>query len=217
MSNPTTAEIPPTFSAEFLAWFRDRTEWYYAWSSGLDPEAISRVEAQWHLEFPPDYRLFLEVLHAPDRPASFYNWLEDSDSIGEAFEWLVEGLEFDVQADVLWLPSWGPKPEKVEEQSARLRALVDGAVKLIPVTGHRYLVAEPCQAGNPVLSIYQSDIIVYGGNLREYFFAEFMSLLGLSAEQKQEVTRSVQEGINEAYDNAQTIPFWGELLVWNSL
>lgn len=43
---------------------------------------------------------------------------------------------------------------------------------LIPVCGHRYLPAEPCSAGNPVLSVYQMDIIVYGRDLAAYFAAE---------------------------------------------
>jgi hypothetical protein len=216
MSDPTRSEIPPAFSTNFLEWFRDRTEWRYMWRSGLDPEEISRVEAQWQVRFPPDYRLFLEVLHAADPPAGFYNWSTDSNSIAEAFNWPAEGLEFDVRHNDVWLESWGWKPTHVEQQVAQLGEMFEGAPRLIPVIGHRYLVAEPYQVGNPVLSIYQSDIIVYGGNLRDYFLVEFMGLLGLGPEQKEEVTRSVQQGVNKAYVAAQQIPFWGELLEWNA-
>lgn len=49
---------------------------------------------------------------------------------------------------------------------------VRGAPVLIPVHGHRYLPAEPCEGGNPVFSIYQWDIIVYGRDLESYFEAE---------------------------------------------
>jgi hypothetical protein len=49
---------------------------------------------------------------------------------------------------------------------------------LIPIYGHRYLVGEPCCAGNPVLSVHQSDIIVYGRDLREYLLREFAADLG---------------------------------------
>jgi hypothetical protein len=44
---------------------------------------------------------------------------------------------------------------------------------MIPVYSHRYLPAEPCEAGNPVLSIYQTDIIHYGYDLADYFAREF--------------------------------------------
>jgi len=51
---------------------------------------------------------------------------------------------------------------------------VANAPKLIPLISHRYLPAEPCEAGNPVFSIYQSDIIYYGANLTEYFERELV-------------------------------------------
>jgi hypothetical protein len=44
---------------------------------------------------------------------------------------------------------------------------------MIPVYSHRYLPAEPCEAGNPVFSIYQTDIIHYGYDLADYFAREF--------------------------------------------
>jgi hypothetical protein len=42
------------------------------------------------------------------------------------------------------------------------------APKLIPLLGHRYLPADPCEAGNPVFSVYQSDVIYYGANLQDW-------------------------------------------------
>ena len=44
---------------------------------------------------------------------------------------------------------------------------------MIPVFAHRYLPASPWASGNPVFSIYQTDIIYYGLNLPSYLFAEF--------------------------------------------
>jgi hypothetical protein len=73
------------------------------------------------------------------------------------------------------------------------------------VFGHRYLLAEPCQAGNPVLSIYQSDIIVYSGNLHDYFLMEFGDLIGEAY-----VGSAPLAPLNiEAY---QAIPFWGDFV-----
>jgi hypothetical protein len=44
---------------------------------------------------------------------------------------------------------------------------------LVAVYGHRYIPAEPGLAGNPVFSIHQSDVIVYGSSLASYLAAEF--------------------------------------------
>src|SRR5262249_17955195 len=45
--------------------------------------------------------------------------------------------------------------------------------KLIPLISHRYLPEEPHEAGNPVFSVYQSDVIYYGTDLIDYFEREF--------------------------------------------
>jgi hypothetical protein len=44
---------------------------------------------------------------------------------------------------------------------------------MIPVYSHRYLPAGRGTYGHPVLSIYQTDIIVYGTDLPEYITSEF--------------------------------------------
>ena len=183
---------------------------------GLSDDEIEQIERRWDLRFPPDYRLFLQRLHVPDRPLlgahfadkpartaresvlaraywdeeqdlvleetpSFYNWLTDVDELEDAFNWLVEGLEFDVEQNDLWEPAWGPRPQSAEERSARVRELVEAAPKLIPVISHRYLLAEPCAAGNPVLSVYQSDIIVYGEDLRGFLLHDLADDLGVTS------------------------------------
>jgi hypothetical protein len=44
---------------------------------------------------------------------------------------------------------------------------------LIPIYAHRYLPAQPVLAGNPVFSVYQTDIMHYGNDLASYFAHEF--------------------------------------------
>ena len=51
--------------------------------------------------------------------------------------------------------------------------LVRDAPELIPIYGHRAIPAEPPEAGNPVFSIVQTDVMVYGSNLHEYLINEF--------------------------------------------
>jgi len=86
---------------------------------------------------------------------------------------------------------------------------VDAAPHLIPVFGHRYVLAEPCRPGNPFFSIVQSDLIIYGANLRTYFLAEFADLLGLDSAA---VRRYVAKAIHAGSATYAAIPFWGDLL-----
>jgi hypothetical protein len=249
-----TNDIPACFDEAFLHWFRERTEetwqryqtrtleefvasrvggsdWQQGtrWLGGLSEQEIATIEQHYQLRFPPDYRLFLQVLHSVDQPQvgasykdgksltpitapSFFHWQRDRETIQAAEEWLVEGLYFDVQQNTLWPQSWGVKPVTAEAQEARVRELVRAAPKLIPIFGHRYLLADPCEAGNPILSIYQSDMVIYGVDLRHYFLGECGDLVGVGKEDLQEslvISRQVRQQRWEMY---QAIPFWGEFL-----
>ncbi|HEU4533470.1 MAG TPA: hypothetical protein VFS00_05105, partial [Polyangiaceae bacterium] len=188
------------------------------WAGGLSEAQVEAVERARSLRFPPDYRLFLRTLHATTPPqvgagfvdgdrlelyprAGFYDWLREDDEIRAAEREVVDGLLFDVEHSDLWLPTWGPRPDAAEGREVRLRELVDAAPRLVPVFGHRFLVAEPCRAGNPVLSVHQSDIIVYGRDLRTYLLVEFDLPSGDGA--------VPQTGDP---DDFRDIPFWGELV-----
>jgi hypothetical protein len=242
-----TNDRPQHFDRAFLRWFQEQTEetWrtyptrtfesYVAarvggidwqqgtrWLGGLDEQEIVSSEQRYQVHFPPDYRLFLQMLHSVDRPMvgagfadgntmvprttpSFYNWQTNTTSIQAAYEWLVRGLVFDVQRNDLWLPSWGAKPSTLEKQETRVRDLVNAAPKLIPVFSHRYLLAEPCEAGNPVFSIYQSDMVIYGEDLHSYFLKEFGDLL-------REARPSHNDRGQIRLEPYRAIPFWGEIL-----
>lgn len=197
------------------------------WLGGLSEEQIAAVERQWSLRFPPDYRLFLARLHAVDRPmrcrswkyslsgeptlhdnTSFYHWLTESALIQDRLDALIDGLQFDVENNELWRPSWGPKPATASARAERVSELVGSAPRLIPVFGHRYLLAEPSQAGNPIFSIVQSDIIVFATDLRTYFLTEFADLLGFS---RPDARKESEDRVQADYADYLAIPFWGDL------
>lgn len=186
---------PRTFDA-YVAGRVGGTDWQTGtrWTRDLDDNAIDAVEHSWGLRFPSDYRLFLRCLHATDRPRTgalyagahdivpatrpgVYDWKHDAAAIAGALEEVVEGLLFDVENNVLWSDEWGPKPATVRERERVVREFVGAAPRLAPIFAHRALVLEPEVPGNPVLSIHQSDIIVYGGDLRSYLLTEFATLL----------------------------------------
>lgn len=238
-------KISEKFDEAFLKWFKQKTEetwknyvttdffergtggldWQKEtqWLSGLSNTEISRIELQWDLTFPPDYRLFLKTLHTVDRSMagafytnsnqmesktgpSFYNWTTETKDLEAAHAQVLEGIYFDVERNNLWLSSWGSKQNSSDHNRAHLRQLVAKAPKLIPIFGHRFLLVEPCIAGNPILSIHQSDIIIYGSDLRQYFLVEFSDLLDLDERKPTKLTDKA------SIDDFHNIPFWGELI-----
>ena len=184
------------------------------WTGGLPDQQIDEIEGRFGIRFAPDHRLFLQVLHATEPPRfgvrfvdstnmeeierpGFYHWLRDEAAIRDAFQWLLEGLVFDVENNVLWPESWGSRPDNANDRCERVAELVAKAPRLLPITGHRYVIAaEP----TVVLSVYQSDIIVYGRDLRAFLLNELHDLLGVESD--------------PSWMNAETrsIPFWGELI-----
>ncbi|MEP7129978.1 MAG: hypothetical protein ABI770_02490 [Sphingomicrobium sp.] len=102
-----------------------------------------------------------------------HDWAGLSDTVKRAFRWPLEGLLFGVEEAGLWWPEWGERPSEEADRGAVVAEVVAKAPKLIPLMGHRYLPARPHQVGNPVFSVYQSDIIVYGANLQDWMLVEF--------------------------------------------
>jgi hypothetical protein len=155
------------------------------WRGGMTPGEISQAEARFGLRFPPDYRLFLETLHTPDPPLvgasyqasrivphtgrEFPDWTGDPAPIIDRLAWPLDGL----LASDPWYPTWGPSPETKAEREGVIHDLVAAGPQLVPVFGHRYLVGPPERAGNPVISIYGADVIVYAWDLRSYLLSEF--------------------------------------------
>ena len=184
------------------------------WTGGLSEVEVDEAERRYGLDFPADYRLFLRTLHATtprlagagfvddrkmqpiDRPG-FFDWRSDDEEIRGALAWPLESLAFDVENNMLWPQTWGTRPNTSEERAHRLEELLAAAPKLIPIVGHRFMVpVEP----HVVLSVYQSDIIVYGYDFRSFLLAELAPLLSLERD----------FGGGEEVSVAG-VPFWGEL------
>jgi hypothetical protein len=144
---------------------------------GLTGAEIAAVEKEFGFLFPPDLREFLS--HALPVSVGWLDWRHEKRSeIKRRLEWPYEGICFDIQHNGFWLNSWGPKPATLLEAFAVARAAVDSAPRLIPIYSHRYLPDRPDEVGNPVLSVYQTDVIYYGANLLDYFCNQFPNQFG---------------------------------------
>lgn len=100
-------------------------------------------------------------------------WNDREFSIADSIDWPARGMCFDVEHNGFWIKDWGPRPDDLQEAFRIARRMVRQAPPLIPVFSHRFLPAEPALEGNPVISVYQTDIIYYGPDLASYFANEF--------------------------------------------
>lgn len=122
---------------------------------------------------PPDLRSLYQYAFpvGPKFPA----WRNPaSEFIRGILAWPAGSICFDVEHDAFWLDGiWETRPSDLEEAKEYARARVREAPFLIPIFGHRFLPATPSEAGNPVFSVYQTDVIIYGMDLPSYLHAEF--------------------------------------------
>jgi len=144
---------------------------------GLINEEIVQIEKKFNLRFPPDLKLFLQT--ALPVSGSFINWrlgLEsktEEEAIFSMINWPLEGMLFDMDHNNFWRKEWGSRPDNLEERKSTATYHYNTYPTLIPIYSHRFIPSEPCEEGNPVFSVYQTDIIYYGHDLPSYFANEF--------------------------------------------
>lgn len=140
---------------------------------GLSESETARAEVVYGFRFPPDLRELLQA--ALPLGERFPDWrTAPNEFIDKMMEWPLNGILFDVEHNSFWLPGWGEKPTDLEAALEIARRAVANAPTLTPIFAHRFLPVEPCQSGNPVFSVMQTDIIYYGSDLLEYFQNELL-------------------------------------------
>ena len=214
---------------------------------GLSDSEIDSIENKYKIKFSPEHKEFLKILHSIDRKEIieytetfeedaqtktdflpfFYNWLNDNDEIQDRLNWPHRTIFEDVVgANKVWLESWGKtRPKSDVEKESVFSKWFNRAPKVIPITGHRFVVNDVMDS--PVLSIYGSDIVVYGWNMRHYLLNELAEHLGLfeliydkeDDEWYSEPIPEFQEINTIEYGRAKdkVIPVWEEMILyWSS-
>jgi len=139
---------------------------------GLSDAEIKNAERTYGFVFPPDLRLLLQT--ALPVSEGFVNWRSDSpEKIVSKLDWPLEGMLFDIENSDFWYPKWGEKPQSLAQRFEVAKTYYATVPRLIPIFSHRYIPAAPHEAGNPVFSVYQTDIIHYGDDLDSYLRNEF--------------------------------------------
>lgn len=144
---------------------------------GLSDHEIHNIEHKFNLTFPPDLRDFLQTQLPVSN--SFVNWRlglqseKEATKIRQTIDWVFEGLAFDIRHNMFWLSQWGTKSDNIEQNIAVAKKHFQSYPKMIPIASHRYIPSQPNKVGNPVFSIYQTDIIYYGYDLAHYLANEF--------------------------------------------
>jgi hypothetical protein len=179
---------------------------------GLTDTEIARIEREYQVEFAEDHRAFLAAglplnraaglspsdPTAPGRSGAWPDWRDgDPAELRDRLDWPVSGVLFDVAHNSFWPPSWGPRPASADEATQTARAHLGQVATMVPVYSHRYLPSGRGSYGHPVLSMYQTDIIVYGTDLADYIDHEF-SRSGWS--------------ISADWTPPAMVPFWSEFL-----
>lgn len=163
-----------------------------AFEEGLSTAEFAATESRYEFRFPPDLREFLSI--ALPVSEQFPNWRKgtsreiDGDCpIDLSMDWPYRGMCFDIEKNGFWMRDWGPKPDDLQHSLKIARDAVKAAPRLIPVFSHRYLPAEPLAPGNPVLSVYQTDIIYYGSDLASYWVEEFKLAASLESKEPRRI------------------------------
>lgn len=178
---------------------------------GLTAAEFAAVEAEFGFEFADDHRAFLAAalpLSVPPvpEPGVYHTWQEpwpdwrhgDRAALRARLDRPADGVLFDVEHNGLWIEDWGPRPAEMPEALEMARAALLEVPVLVPVYGHRFLPSGRGDAGHPVLSVWQTDIIYYGVDLADWVYHEFG---GPSADHT-----------DRASGPRATVPFWSDFL-----
>jgi hypothetical protein len=138
---------------------------------GYSPAELDDIQLRWKLQFPPD--LLKLLAHRRPLLSGGFDWIDGThEEIELLLRWPAESFMFDVLENGLWWQEWGPSPPSSSGKIGRVTELLADAPRLIPLGGHRYIPETPSESGNPVFSVYQSDIIYYGADLADWILRE---------------------------------------------
>lgn len=147
---------------------------------GLSDSEIDDIQSKLGFAFPPDFRFYLSNASEPAIGNCFSWWQFDKKEYESHLEWLLKGVLFDVEHNDIWLKRWGVRPDNRFDMISVVVDDFQSWPKLLPFWGG-YLPANPCEAGNPVFSVKQTDVIYIGGNLADCLISRYLDYEGMQS------------------------------------
>lgn len=139
---------------------------------GLSDDEFAHVEQMLGFEFADDHRAFL----AAGLPVggAWPNWRDEGrKSLQKRLQLPLDGILFAVEWNGFWPPGWGQRPARMKDALRTANYQLARVPRLVPVFSHRYLPAGRSSSGNPVLSVFQTEVTVDGADLAGYIANEF--------------------------------------------
>lgn len=139
---------------------------------GLSQFEFRELRRRVKVEFSPDHRALLS--RALPLGRGFPDWRNGSDEdLRRRLDWPRDGVRWDVENNAFWPPSWGRRPRSKLARSHLVDRQLAAVPQLVPLYGHRFLPGGDAPSGAPILSVMQTDIIVYGWDIVDYLRHEF--------------------------------------------
>ena len=185
-----THETWNSITNEFLVEFKNQTEsnWQDSdinpaiygfqfqrgtrWNEGLSENEINSYESDLGVRFPIDFKLMLHFMNGTDLPTVNVYGL-----CGEPYRYSVGVYAYPrdlsiVQNNIQWVVNNRDEiVESLQEQGFSLKS----TDQFIPIYGHRYILCGANIHQSTILSIMDTDAIVYGDSLKTYLIKEFLS------------------------------------------
>ena len=145
---------------------RDLNKQGVCFDKGLTKSEIVDLEELYAIKFPPDFIALYSI--AVPALKGFVNWRDFSENnvkyIKEKICRPQEDIIRKIRSGEFWCDIWGD----ISREKSNVLTNIKKSPKLIPIYAHRYIPMQPCENNNPVFSVYHTDIIYYGKNLKDY-------------------------------------------------
>lgn len=206
---------------------------------GMSDVEIETIEHKYGIKFTEYHKEFLRILHTTDKKrvvdgldangnsvskevSLFHNWITDEDEILQKMQAPFEFWLKNVLNGTFWLKSWGNRPDNSGERQKIYEDWYQEASKLIPIHSNKFVISEPLETDNAVLSIVGGGAVVFGRNMRHYLLHELsaeLDLLKLVYDEEdegwfEENSEELEAIMVEEFELLKTteIPYWKEAL-----
>lgn len=145
--------------------------------AGLSEAEITAIEQTFNFRFPLDCKAFLH--NALPATEGFIHWRQTLHSgkmereVKQRLKIPLDGILYDVMKNNFLLDIWGEKLLNLDSRKDHFDKISNQCPVLIPLYKHRYMSTSSYTGGNPVYSIYNSDIICAGNDLSSWIKTEF--------------------------------------------